>query len=233
MNHFYRFSLESFVDVFTKSIRNTTSSELCDVKDNSRIRSTILSNTIQAYGISISKGDYLAFALYISHGINPKPWGGNMWDFFLGSLLPTDTNTSGTNTFPYWGADDARTSFTSLQQQCPILFRHDLDLNSTIWQAWSESEDCMLNFPDCHLSIIERLLFIKTFRPDNLNIAITRFCCSELAIDDLFPQMLTIHHLWKEIIHTQTSPVMFVTSPDMDPSADIESLCIQEIGKNR
>ena len=91
----------------------------------------------------------------------------------------------------------------------------------------------MLDFPDTHLNIAERLLFIKILRPDNLNIAITRFCCSELGVDDLFLQLLTIGHLWIDIIRSQTSLVMFVTSPDMDPSSDIEALCKKELGDNR
>jgi dynein heavy chain 2, cytosolic len=90
-----------------------------------------------------------------------------------------------------------------------------------------------LHFPDeKHLSGFQQLLVIQAFRPDRLESAMKLFVCQLLGIKDISPETLNLRKLYsRETISTE--PILILTSPGADPSAELKELAMEITGKDR
>ena len=222
LNHFYRFGVIEFVSFFKETIKT-----LSDPRGNN-ITKHILNRFITAYAPSMDQDDYFTFLLHIHYGLKPEQWSGLYWDFFIESSRFLSNSSS--DELPYWAEKGTLQSFSLLRKTCPSIVE-GMDLNTPDWKDWSVSGNCYKSFPKCSLTQVERLLFIKALRPDNLSISAASFCCSNFGLDVICssPPQYTMSEIW-ELRCSQSSPIMFVTSEDNDPTRDIEMLSKKVLG---
>jgi hypothetical protein len=78
----------------------------------------------------------------------------------------------------------------------------------------------------------QSLLLVKAFQPEKLQLAMNAFVCSTLNIKSVAPSSAGI----KQVMEAEGSceqPVLFITTPGADPSADIIEYANATVGPDR
>ena len=224
----YRFSLSTFMTLFQANLRDSQSKKTGQQKSHlCNLQYSLLRKCFLHVGRSLFKKDRPLFALHLIRGMKVGTWDKNSWNVFTGRLVGTSLENG--PKCPSWAEAERKNDFLSLCQHCPNVVK-TLDLENSKWQSWarnSKNENC---FPtSIRISAFEKLLVIKTFRPDRLMDAITKYCCEELSIDSLTPGGHILAQIWEETKNTN-KPVLLITQ-GADPSHEIEELANKTVGK--
>lgn len=196
INNMYQFSLASFIGMFKKALESKPSASSTDEKLK-LLSDTLIKLVFFEIGRSLFKDDRLTYGLHFVHGIFPKFFEENEWEFFTGTVVaPSESNHS----FPRWATPDRKAMFNSFASLFPKLVRFlQLD-NQDMWMGFAASAECEKEFPSSvktQISAFQRLLVIKTFRPDRLESAMHSFVCEALAKRTIAPAPLSVKSLYE------------------------------------
>jgi dynein heavy chain 2, cytosolic len=137
VNNMYQFSLASFIKMFKKALESKPSASTTDEKLK-LLSDTLIKLVFFEIGRSLFKDDRLPYALHFVHGIYPKIFEENEWEFFIGTIVaPTESSQS----FPRWSTPDRKPMFNSFASLFPKLVRFlQLD-NQDMWVEFANSTE--------------------------------------------------------------------------------------------
>jgi len=174
INNMYQFSLASFIGMFKKALASKPSAA------NTNEKLKLLSDTLVKLvffeiGKSLFKDDRLTYGLHFIHGIFPNLFEENEWEFFTGSIVAPSGSSQA---FPRWSTPDRKSIFSSFASLFPQLTRTCQLDNEGEWNNFAVAAECEKEFPmsvATKISAFQKLLVIKTFRPDRLETAMNNF----------------------------------------------------------
>ena len=98
----------------------------------------------------------------------------NEWEFFIGTAMSLSESSQ---EFPRWSTPDRKQMFNSFASLFPKLVRTlHLD-NQDLWLPFAASTECEKEIPTSvksQITSFQKLLVIKTFRPDRLGSAMNK-----------------------------------------------------------
>ena len=229
VNNMYQFSLAAFIVMFKKALESKPSASSTDEKLK-LLSDTLIKLVFFEIGRSLFKDDRLTYALHFVKGIFPSLFEENEWEFFIGTVVaPTESSQS----FPRWATPDRKAIFNSFGSLFPKLAKFlQLD-NEDMWREFANSTECEKAFPSSvqhQISAFQRLLVVKTFRPDRLESAMDNFVCEALAKRTIAPAPLSIKSLYENDTDCLT-PILFIISPGSDPSDELQEFAASEVGR--
>lgn len=187
--------------------------------DHSMLLSHILRAIVLTFASSINNDDHLVYFQHIVHGMDPNVWKGGTWDVFTSTPF-SDEKRENDISLSY-KQSNGQYLLEFLKNNCPWMVKEVYD--SSQWEKWLSDCDPFSNIPT-NVSDEERLLLVKTFRPDCLNDSVTRYCCNKIGIESLSPLSETLSQHWNEYLKDLPVPVMLVTPPGSDPGNEIQAL---------
>jgi dynein heavy chain 2 len=229
VNNMYQFSLASFINLFKKALASKPNAASTDEKLR-LLSDTLIKLVFFEVGRSLFKDDRLTYGLHFIHGIFPKFFQENEWEFFMGTIVaPSESSAS----VPRWSTPDRKQIFVSFASLFPKLMRNlQLD-DEGIWSGFANAAECEKSFPpmiSSQISAFQKVLVIKTFRPDRLETAMNNFVCEALSKNTIAPAPLSVESLYENDTDCFT-PILFITSPGSDPSDELQEFASTEVGR--
>ncbi|KAJ3390612.1 Cytoplasmic dynein 2 heavy chain 1 [Lobulomyces angularis] len=237
LNNMYEFSLSSFLRLFEQALKCQNSS----AQDGIDIRIKLLKNTLEKSTFkwvsrSIFKDDRPMFSLHLIRCLRQNLFQPNEWELFTGQILVNDIGTEKGPELQNYIPDDRHQQMRQLMTNLPQLIQNANFADSTIWIPWIKSANCEQSFYQSlklsltdHVSAFQKLLIVQALRPDRLLSAMTDFACKVLSIESLAPASLNIKKILDEE-SIPTEPILFITTPGADPSAEIRELGEKQVG---
>ena len=229
INNMYQFSLASFIEMFKRALESKPTASSTDEKLK-LLTDTLIKLVFFEIGRSLFKDDRLTYGLHFVHGIFSKLFLENEWEFFTGTVVaPSETSAS----FPRWATPDRKAMFNSFASLFPKVCRACQFDNQDLWLPFVSSIECEKEFPtsvSTQLSAFQKLLVIKTFRPDRLESSMNEFVCQALRKKTVAPAPLSLKTLYENDTDCFT-PILFITSPGSDPSDELQEFAAMEIGR--
>jgi dynein heavy chain 2 len=114
----------------------------------------------------------------------------------------------------------------------PSALLHFASACSSDWARWSQNKMCETEFPSVILqrtTAFDRLLVLQTLRPDRLVSSMEVFVCEYLGLKSVIAPSMSLERLH----HDESSadePILFITSPGADPSAELEEFAKRTVG---
>ncbi|KAJ3189734.1 Cytoplasmic dynein 2 heavy chain 1 [Gaertneriomyces sp. JEL0708] len=219
VNHMYRFSLSSFLDLFGKALQEDDGSG--SRREEADVRVADLMGRLQKLvyqwtARSLLKSHRYMFALYFTHELYPALFHANEWDHFGGEIVASD---DAAQAVPSWVPRERLTAFQQLMAAAPSLAALMVSSESNTWDRWVRSPTPESEMPSNKLSGFQRVLLIQAVRPDRLLQAVGRFCCSALKLPDLSPLSASVDAICNETQPHQ--PVLFIITAGVDPTQEI------------
>ena len=224
----YQFSLESYIDVFDKSIAKSRRFE--DI--NERIASLNEYHTYAVYK-NTCRGLFEEHKLLFSFQMAVKILGASgklnrdEYDFFLRGGIVLDKDTQLPNPCADWISGSAWDNITELEKLPAFSgFMSSLEQNERDAKSWfmsSEPEELPL-FGEWEnkLNDLQKMLIVRSFRSDRMVLCAQKFIVVNLGQKFVEPPLLDV----AEILHESTpkTPLIFVLSPGVDPTAGLLAL---------
>jgi dynein heavy chain 2 len=228
LNNMYRFSLNSFLRLFIQSLKTGTISDTSE--DRNQLLLARLEKLVYMYvARSLFKSDRITFALKMIHTMRPSIFEPGEWEFFCGIIIPVNEDV-GSNP-PEWLSSDKHVVFQKATQILP-QFMASLSLNDRdIWNKWMESPNPEMFMPKERVSAFQKVLVIQLFRQDRLISALNLFACQTLGLESLAPPAHNFDQLVNESVADE--PILFVTTPGTDPSAEIREYARNKVGSGK
>ncbi|EFC42807.1 cytoplasmic dynein [Naegleria gruberi] len=229
INRMYQFSLSSFIKLFDQALTSRL-----DKASDVNLRITLLKQELSKIAFtyitrSLFKEDRLLFGMHMVRGLFPSMFNQQQWNFFIGNVLkeaPTGTQT------PNWIPQDRVKTFQLLSACLPETVSKLQFGNSEKWKHWLTSkEDAVSSFPvpDNSISYAEKVLVIKTLKPDQLFVVITDLVTKTLDIKSLSTSLKLAN------IHKQESncaePILLITTAGADPSQELRQMALDVAGE--
>ena len=229
INNMYQFSLASFIKLFKKALESKPSASSVDEKIR-MLSDTLIKFVFFEIGRSLFKSDRLIYGMHFVNGIFPKLFQENEWEFFIGTAVSLSESSQ---EFPRWSTPDRKQMFNSFTSLFPKLVRTlQLD-NQDLWLPFAASTECEKEIPTSvksQITSFQKLLVIKTFRPDRLESAMNTFVCEALGKKTIAPSPLSLKSLYENDTDCFT-PILFITSPGSDPSDELQEFAAMEVGR--
>mmetsp|Transcript_33539 Transcript_33539/g.74227 ORF Transcript_33539/g.74227 Transcript_33539/m.74227 type:complete len:2007 (+) Transcript_33539:3-6023(+) len=234
VNHMYQFSLGVFLTLFRKALAhdtppgNVTSriAVLCD---------TLLELVFMYVSRSLFNADRLTFGMHMArhlqgNNIRPEEWG-----FYLGK--PSVDGSAAQGQKPSWVREETAGAYALLASNFPQLVQACELHDSGLWASWAtgtEANDAAMvpGKVSGKISQFQALLLVKSFRPDHLQTAMTKFVCSTLNVRSVAPAAFSLKQL-VELESNPSQPILFITTPGADPSQELSEYAATTIGKER
>jgi len=220
MDHMYRFSLDAFMALFGKVLNLQISADSTEEKlqqFGNQLKILVLFYISR----SVFKADRLTFGIHMVRGIMPEKFQPNEWELFQSAYIPPGQPPSGP---PSWCPPDRATALQTLRASFPKVDEHWQLTKDALWSPWVASDKCEESFDGSvysRMSAFQRVLLIQAVRPDRLESALTQFACESLGVSSLSPPPLSLSRLYEEETSSKL-PIMFMTTPGADPSAELE-----------
>jgi dynein heavy chain len=105
----------------------------------------------------------------------------------------------------------------------------DLQENTAAWKAWydlTQPEGSVPGDWEEKLTVFQKILILRSFRPDRVYNAMKNFVISEMGDYFVQPPVLSYERIFKQ--SSASSPVVFVLSPGADPQSSLQNLAMQK-----
>jgi len=188
---------------------------------------------------SLFKADRQMFVLHLVHGIYPKQFEKQEWEYFCGMLVSAvlqgkESLTSLGSTLPPWVDEERYPAISSFKNTFSNLYT-SLELsNEQLWNQFGKSSKCEQEFPTAlskKISQFQQVMVIQVLRPDRLESAMNAFAAKSLGLKALPSASLNMKRLIKET--NAKEPILIIVSPGSDPSQELQELANQTVGGDR
>ncbi len=143
---------------------------------------------------------------------------------------------------PSWVREEAGGAWSLLGANFPSLIQSAELQDGALWGAWAAGSDDGASV-EASSSLLparvagkvtpfQALLLVKAFRPDRLQSAMAAWVCSALRIKALAPPALSLRQLI-EAEGTASQPMLLLTTPGADPSAELADYAASAVGRER
>lgn len=228
----YQFSLESYIDLFTSSIARAPRSE--NIQE--RIKNLNDFHTYAVYKYT-TRGIFEAHKLllslqmtlrilYSSNQINIQEW-----QFFLSGGQVIDRSRQPPNPAPQWITAEAWDNITELENLPHFAgIVQSFDQYLAAWEAWyrsTEPENSELPGEwESKCDELQRMILVRSLRLDRVTNAATSYVANTLGRKYVEPPVLDLDETYQD--SSPYSPLVFVLSPGVDPSANLRQLAQQK-----
>lgn len=241
INHMYQFSLGSFLTLFKKALSQDSppgniSSRIAVLND------ALLELTVGSVSRALFNSDRLVFGMHMACNMasssGPSTVKPEEWQFFLGKVS-TDASAAKGST-PSWVREDNVQAYALLAANFPALVQTCELHDAGMWAPWvtgsgKATADGSVPLPSKiagKVTPFQSILLVKAFQPEKLQLAMNAFVCSTLNIKSVAPSSAGI----KQVMEAEGNcdqPVLFITTPGADPSADIIEYANATVGPDR
>eukprot|EP00294_Goniomonas_avonlea_P007519 CAMPEP_0114565520 /NCGR_PEP_ID=MMETSP0114-20121206/14353_1 /TAXON_ID=31324 /ORGANISM="Goniomonas sp, Strain m" /LENGTH=1925 /DNA_ID=CAMNT_0001751771 /DNA_START=60 /DNA_END=5835 /DNA_ORIENTATION=- len=219
----YQYSLQWFIDLFMRSIDDSPSS------DDISVRCTNL-NDFFTYSLykNICRGLFEKHKLLFSFTLTIKVLQGygkidpEEWRFLLTGA--TGSEMPHANPAPSWLLDKSWIDIIYLARLPAFAgFDDEFRQNTQEWRALFDSNTCH-TFPlpgkwDQKLSLMQKMLVLRTLRPDKIEPAISNYISAEIGKRFIDPPTFSLQAAFDD--STPVVPLVFVLTAGADPVADL------------
>ncbi|KAI9224867.1 dynein heavy chain and region D6 of dynein motor-domain-containing protein [Blastocladiella britannica] len=229
----YQFSLESYVELFEKSISKSKKSD--DIAQRIEFLNQFHTFSVYKYACrGLFEKDKLLFSFHMTAKIlvNAGKLNKDLYEFFLRGGLILDRDSQAPNPCAEWLSDvawdnvcilDTLPGFQSLISS--------LEQNEREWRTWfMSSEPEKLTLPgDWHsrTNEFQRIVLVRSFRPDRVIFCARNFVASNLGQAFTDPPILDM----QEAVNDSAPhiPLVFILSSGVDPISNLMTLA-QSVG---
>merc|ERR1711871_422494 len=171
-------------------------------------------------------------------------FGENEFEVFKGTYVDSGTSGGspsspggaglGGNSVPRWVPPERKQAYQTLVSSLPKL-EAAAQLSSDLWDSWLESlkpeDPSQWPIKQSGYTPFQRLLVVQALRPDRLVTAMEAFVSAMLCIPSVKPDAQTLETLFKTE-SLPSLPILMVTTPGADPSAELEEYAKAVFGGN-
>jgi len=236
IDNMYQFSLDSYIQLFVKSIKGKQERSLADSlqKKLDAIDERHKRNVYNFACRSLFEKDKILLSMQLAVKIVKMK--GELiekdYDFFLRG--PTNVNKSAQpqNPAPDWISPAAWDIITEIDKELTCFggIMQTFLLNTTHWKKWyqhptPEEEEFPCDWTNKNEKAdpyLQKLIILKAIRPDRVILACKNFVKAKLGPDFITPRV----EGWDEIYNDSTpfQPIVFILSPGVDPLSTVEEL---------
>ncbi|TMW62553.1 hypothetical protein Poli38472_005171 [Pythium oligandrum] len=237
VNHMYRFSLASFLELFRATLG--TKMESANTRDRIYRLIPILEYKLLMFvGRAVFKEHRPMFGMHLVHGMHPECFEKNEYEIFCGDVVSNSEKSSSNVALPEWASSERKEAFIRLVETLPRLAQQCKFESHDLWIRWSKSMECEQNFhakmeksgSAGGLSAFQKVLVVQALRPDRLQSAIIQFICGVMSLKSLTPPPLDFKTIATEEA-TNATPVLLMTTAGADPSKELEEVATGVVGK--
>ncbi|XP_050420010.1 cytoplasmic dynein 2 heavy chain 1 [Adelges cooleyi] len=220
INRFSQISLMTFVKLFQLTLKGTVGGANQERK--------LLHAVYYYISRSLFKDQKLMFALHLSHKLNPKDFGPNEWELFIGKKISNaDEGLNFKHSIPKWINEDRAFDMYMLKESVPQLYNKLRLDDQSVWADFVGTTDA--GIPSIvKITNFQQVLITQALKPDRLHKALTDFTLKQLKLSDLSPSSLKL----SELVEEKAGPVMIITSVGSDPSDELRTLAKQQTQSN-
>ncbi|KZC10148.1 Cytoplasmic dynein 2 heavy chain 1 [Dufourea novaeangliae] len=197
----YVFSAEAFTDIYLEA---------------EDYRNSILLISLALYYCSkaVYRKHRLPLALQLALSLHSVP--DVEKNFLLGEVVLDDDNDSDYRV-PEWVPEERRLAVRALVSSLP-------QIAASIKPAWLN--DVSNIYAETGLTMFQRILLVKTLRPDHLHTALSKLAAEVLGVKDLAPSPWSLN----KVAEVETTyPVLLLLSPGADPGSELQSLANNQV----
>ncbi|KAJ3242061.1 Dynein heavy chain 2, axonemal [Chytriomyces hyalinus] len=224
----YQFSLDSYVDLFEKSISKSKRFE--DLQE--RINSLNDYHTYAVYKNTcrgLFEQHKLLFSLQMTVKILEAAGKLNRdeYEFFLRGGMVLDKDSQRPNPFTEWITEESWDNTTELDNLPAFSgFVSSIEQSEREWKTWfMSSEPESMTLPgewENKVNDLQRMLIIRTFRSDRILFCAQAFVASNLGQRFVEPPILDVADILQD--SSPKTPLIFVLSPGVDPTSALVQL---------
>ncbi|XP_071826175.1 dynein axonemal heavy chain 10-like isoform X2 [Apostichopus japonicus] len=227
INSMYQYSLASFLDVFTFSLKKSLPDSIV-VKRLRNIMDTLTHNVYNYACTGLFEKHKLLFSFQMTIKLEQSE--GNLpqdeLDFFIKGNLSLEKNRRGR---PHqWIPEQGWEDIMKLQELADVFssLPDDIDRNEKDWKKWfdldnPEQSKFPMKYKDS-LNDFQRLLLLRCFRVDRVYRAVTDYVTSRMGEKYVTPPVISFEAIFEQ--STPLSPIVFILSPGSDPASDLMKL---------
>ncbi|KFP31699.1 Dynein heavy chain 10, axonemal, partial [Colius striatus] len=228
VNIMYQYSLVSFLEVFSFSLRKSIPSPILQ-KRLKNIMNTLTFNTYKYVCTGLLEKHKLLFSFNMTVRIeqaNGRVTQAEL-EFFLKGNISLEKSA---RKKPFaWLPDQGWEDLIHLSDLFPEKFQSlpdDVEKNPDEWKKWYDTEALeQLPFPlqyQSHLSTFQKLLLLRCFRVERLYQAVTNYVTLTLGQKYVQPPVISFDAIFEQ--SSPHTPVVFILSPGSDPVSDLMKL---------
>eukprot|EP00899_Mesostigma_viride_P014884 jgi/Mesvir1/23397/Mv21091-RA.2 len=224
----YQFSLDAYIDLFLISIAKSQRSESLA----ERIRYLNDYHTYAVYR-------YTSRALFESHKLllslqmcvkvlqTSNQVSHDEFQFFLRGGTVLDKSAQPHNPAPHWISEEMWDNITELERLPQFAgVTASFETGFSAWEEWYRAQEPeTTELPgdwESKCSELERMIFVRSLRPDRVIFAVTSYVSSNLGRKFVEPPVLDLNETYGDSI--PTAPLIFVLSPGVDPTSSLRQL---------
>ncbi|KAI8821286.1 dynein heavy chain and region D6 of dynein motor-domain-containing protein [Fimicolochytrium jonesii] len=224
----YQFSLDAYTELFDKSIaKSKRSDDLAEriLNLNDYHTYAVYKNTCR--GLFEAHKLLFAFQMTIKIMAAAGKLAKDEYDFLLRGGQVIDRERQLPNPYSEWITETAWDDITELDALATFAgLVSSLEQSEREWKSWfmtSDPEETA--FPgdwDNKLNDLQRMLIVRSLRPDRLIFCASKFVVANLGQKFVEPPILDIMDIYSD--SSPRTPLIFVLSPGMDPTSNLMSL---------
>lgn len=235
INNMYKFSLNSYLNIFQKSLKKADKSLKSEKYERPEdkiigLKQILIAMVYNYVSRSLFKADRMMFAMHVVHSMFSKQFKENEWEHFTRTLL-NDIKADKKSHIPKWVDDERAGDFQLFKNNLSEVYQKAGLDDESVWRQWIGINDCEKNFPsDRRLTLFQQLIVLQALRPDRLPIAMKEFACKILNLKDISPSTTSIKYIY-ETETNASEPILIIISPGSDPSEELRELGELVVGK--
>ncbi|XP_076646917.1 dynein cytoplasmic heavy chain beethoven [Halictus rubicundus] len=211
----YVFSAEAFTDIYLEAedYRNSIVSE--DKKEQDKlIEKRLISLTLYYCAKAVYRKHRLPLALQLALSLHSVPDAER--NFLLGEVLSNDDGDSDYRV-PEWVPEERRLSVRALVSALPhVATKMKPAYLNDVGNIYGETD----------LTTFQKILLVKTLRPDYLHTALSKLAAEVLGVKELAPPPWSL----RKVAEEQASyPVLLLLSPGADPGSELRGLANNQV----
>lgn len=230
LSHMYQFSFSFFMGIFNDTLHHHEEDRTdIDTKIDA-LTKTFVRSVVSSVCTSLFKEHRTVFGIHLARSLYPNDCTAAEWDFFLDRAIAPEAKKSEVRV-PTWVLPDSRDLYRSFavlfEDLTPKLSLHEAD----VWLQWMRSSNPEVSYPKfiSQLSRFQRLLVVKTLRPDRLMAAVRSTACDMLHVKSYGDNNTLAQLLTRTEANT---PILLITTTGADPSQELQAIAHQKVGRD-
>ncbi|XP_043507557.1 cytoplasmic dynein 2 heavy chain 1 [Frieseomelitta varia] len=215
LNPLYVFSAEAFTDIYLEAEDYRRSILSQDKREQDKlIEKRLIALTLHYCSRAVYREHRLPVALQLALSLNSVP---DVERNFLLGEIPLNDDEDPDYKVPDWVPEERRLSVRALASSFP-------QVAARMKQSWLN--DVSNIYAESNLTTFQKILLIKTLRPDYLHTALSKLAAEVLGVKDLAPP----HWSLRKVAENEgTYPVLLLLSPGADPGSELRALASNRV----
>ncbi|CAD2214773.1 hypothetical protein AGDE_00719 [Angomonas deanei] len=231
LSHMYQFSFNLFMNIFKKTLVQHKELRTDPETKIAALQKTFIQITVHTISGSLMKEHRVVFGIHLARALFEEQCTKEEWEYFLDKAIAPDAKKKDVRV-PNFVLPDSIDTFRTFGALFPDLVGKIRLQEADVWLEWMRTSSPETDYPSFlqSLTLFQKLLVMKTFRPDRLTAAMNLVACELLNVDSLADN----ESLATFISRTDAStPVLLITSAGADPSLELQNIAHSKVGKEK